>query len=257
VGKLKKKYTTDVTDIYGNSKPPLLYTVYLYDTSLICPRRSGSSDMVAFEVEDACIAVSYIEESFQMPTECTVFVADPQAQKMEKEHSRNGLSNAMSSMSLSDYEDAESDISETGSDGPISSHSSNLKRRLKINLDSFRVFTALSKDKGTKDIIESSLFRYFNEVIGRAEDGKPVYHQLEKANGYFGGKETHDFDSVVQSWEEITTKTLNLEVLADWAPHMRLLIADHNGPDFMLDARLSRLTTCRRCLSCFHSRRNR
>jgi hypothetical protein len=241
VGKLKKKYTTDVTDIYGNSKPPLLYTVYLYDTSLICPRRSGSSDMVAFEVEDACIAVSYIEESFQMPTECTVFVADPQAQKMEKEHSRNGLSNAMSSMSLSDYEDAESDISETGSDGPISSHSSNLKRRLKINLDSFRVFTALSKDKGTKDIIESSLFRYFNEVIGRAEDGKPVYHQLEKANGYFGGKETHDFDSVVQSWEEITTKTLNLEVLADWAPHMRLLIADHNGPDFMLDARLSQL----------------
>ncbi|KAL3921405.1 MAG: hypothetical protein SGILL_002764, partial [Bacillariaceae sp.] len=241
VGKLKKMYSKDVRDRHGNSKPPLLYTVYLYDTSLVCPRRSGSSDMVAFEVEDACIAVSYIPETFQMPTESTVFVADPQPSNMEKVPSRGSLSKAMSSMSLSDYEDAESEISEKDNGDPVSSHSSDLKRRLKINLDSFRVFTALSEDKETKDVIESSLFRYFNEVDGRADDGKPVYRHVEKAHGTLGGEESLDFDSVVQYWEEITTQPLSLEVLADWAPHMRLLIADHNGPNFELDARLSQL----------------
>jgi hypothetical protein len=238
IGRLKKKYSNDIRDIHGNSKPPLLYTVYLYDTSVLCPRNSSSSDMVAFEVEDACIAVSYIPETFKMPSELSPFEASPQGPTMDKVPSKSSLSRAVSSMSLSDYEDAESDFSE---DGPISSHSSDLKRRLKINLDQVRIFTALSEGRKTRDTIESSLFRYFHTINGKAENGKLVYKKLSKADNAFDGDAVLDFGHIEQSWEEIASDSLSVEVLADWAPHMRLLIADHNGPNFSLDARLSQL----------------
>ncbi|KAG7355258.1 vacuolar-sorting-associated protein 13 C-terminal domain containing protein [Nitzschia inconspicua] len=236
LGRLKKKYSTDVKDIHGNSKPPLLYAVYLYDTSVLCPRSSCSSDMVSFEVEDACIAVSYIPETFEMPSESTPFEESPHRTRMNRVASKGSLSRAVSSVSLSDYEDAESDFCDDGLSGPVSSFTSDLKRRLKINLDQVRIFTALSAEKSIQDTIESSLFRYFYSINGKAENGKTVYQKNDKM-----ANDAIEFDNVDQCWEEIGNGALSVEVLADWAPHMRLLVADHHGPDFSLNARLSQL----------------
>jgi hypothetical protein len=86
VGKLKKKYETKVTDLHGNGKMPLLYSCFIYDSSILCPRNSTSSDMLAFEIEDACFAVSYIPETFAMPTETSPFDANP----MKRNQNENG-----------------------------------------------------------------------------------------------------------------------------------------------------------------------
>jgi hypothetical protein len=46
----------------------------------------------------------------------------------------------------------------------------------------------------------------------------------------------------IHSWEEISTEALRLEILADYAPHSRLLISSRDGSmPFFLNARLSQL----------------
>ena len=89
VGRLKKKYETKVTDVHGNERNPLLYSCFIYDSSILCPRNSTSSDILAFEIEDACFAVSYIPETFAMPTETSPFDANP----MKRNQNENGVPN--------------------------------------------------------------------------------------------------------------------------------------------------------------------
>jgi hypothetical protein len=106
VGRLEKMFSNDSRDIYGNSEPPLLYTVYVYDTSALCSRHCSSSDMVALEVDDACISVSYIPESFRMTSESSSFVENPQDRNMETIPPKSTLARCVTSLSLSDHEDA-------------------------------------------------------------------------------------------------------------------------------------------------------
>lgn len=50
------------------------------------------------------------------------------------------------------------------------------------------------------------------------------------------------FEDCIQLWEEISTDILSLEVLADSAPHSRLLISSRDcSMPFSLNARLSQL----------------
>ena len=141
VGWLKKRYSKDVRDRFGNSKPPLLYTVIIFESS----RNSSSSDMVAFEVETASIAVSYIQESFAMPTESTPFVASPGPEYELPQSDRCNLGSCdayrrNSHLSISDSHDCIDDSSTEDSQDPISSHdSSKLKRRLTILLKHIRL----------------------------------------------------------------------------------------------------------------------
>jgi len=242
VGKLKKKYEKNIVDIHGNIKPPLLYSVYIHDTSMICPRNSASNDMVAFEVEEACIEVSYIPKSFAMPTKSSPFCANPTNENQDECSDDNDFTSRSNSFgSLSDYVDCESFMS-TEKVGPISSHTSDLKRRLTISLDRIRAFTAIAGDKTTQENINSSLFRFFYTIDGRAEDSKAVYKEEPSRRKYLNEERRLDFEQCIQSWEEISTNPFSLEILFDSAPHTRLLISckDCSSP-LSLDARLSQL----------------
>jgi hypothetical protein len=243
VGKLKKKHSTDQRDIYGNQKPPLLYSVNFMDCSVVLPRSSSSSDMVAFEVGKVSIAVSYIPETFAMPTESTPF--EPSPSSTEETASRDDIQSRQSFMS--DSEDYENVLSADGAsdiekDGPVSSFTRNLKRRLTIKLEKMRVFTAMAPNAQSRTAVESPLFRFFHELDGRAEAGKLVYRKTKSSVRQPSTDSEWNVDDVLleQVWQEMSTNLLNLEVLADWAPHMRLLIGDWEGPlPFSLNARLS------------------
>lgn len=242
VGKLRKKYESNVEDIHGNGKPPLLYSVYIYDSSIICPRNSNSTDMVAFEVDDACIAVSYVPETFAMPTESSPYWENP-PQKSQQSHtsSSGAVSRSGSFISLSDYEDCESFLSHEAS-GPVSSHRNDLIRRLKISLDRIQVFTALAEDNTTQDFLSSSLFRLIHTIDGRAEDLKEVYKKESNMERNLRSENIFQFKSCIQSWEEISTNPFSLEILFDSAPHTRLLVSCNDGSNpLSLDARLSQL----------------
>ncbi len=241
VGKLRKKYETNVVDIHGNGKPPLLYSVYLYDTSIICPRNSNSTDMVAFEVDDACIAVSYVPETFAMPTKTSPYWENPPTKNEINRDSNKAPSSSNSFISLSDYEDCESFLSHEAT-SPISSHNHDLKRRFKVSLDRVQVFTALAGDQKTRDFLDSPLFRFIHTIDGRAEDSKEVYKKEANMEQSLKSENMFEFKNRIQSWEEISTNPFSLEVLFDAAPHTRLLVSCNDGlHPLSLDARLSQL----------------
>ena len=77
-----------------------------------------------------------------------------------------------------------------------------------------------------------------HKINGRAEDSKSVY---KKENNLDENSGMEKIDCI-QSWEEISTDALCLEILADSAPHSRLLISSPDGSmPFLLNARLSQL----------------
>ena len=77
-----------------------------------------------------------------------------------------------------------------------------------------------------------------HKINGRAEDSKSVY---KKENNLDENSGMEKIDCI-QSWEEISTDALCLEILADSAPHSRLLISSRDGSmPLLLNARLSQL----------------
>lgn len=245
LGRLKKKYSTDVRDLHGNPKPPLLWSVSVHNTSVICPRSSTSSDMAAFEVQVASIAVSYIAESFKMPTESSSFDSTPIGNaRRSNQFADYGRRNSFLSTASDYYECIDEPPSETDVDleAPISAFSKDLKKRITIYLDKVRVFTVVAPNKSTRDAVESAIFRFFHVIDGHAGDGKFVYARkpvmdLQPSVSPDALKAVERFQ---QRWEEISTTLLDVEVFADYAPHMRLFIGSRHKP-FTLDARMSQL----------------
>jgi hypothetical protein len=241
LGRLKAKYSEYDFDYNGNSKPPLIYTVKVYDSSIICPRSSACSDMVSFELADGTVGVSYVPETFAMPTESAVFNANPQGKADISDASSNGFTDKAfrreSSASMAYFDCADESLGKNES-VPISSFSKDVIRRLTINLDQVRAFTAIAESKTESDQIENPLFRFVHEVNGRAGHRIAVYKRRDSiSEDMFKEVELSE-----QHWEEITTNPLDVEVLVDYAPHMRLLISNREGPSpFSLDARLSQL----------------
>lgn len=244
-GRLRKKYSKDIRDVYGNPRPPLLYTVRVYDTSVICPRSSTSSDMAAFEVQKATIAVSYIPESFKMPTASSSFDPSPPGTiPLASQFSERGRRSSFLS-TASEYHECIEDPSSDGEDDPdhqVSAFSKELKRRLAINLDQVRIFTVIAPNKSTRDAVESPLFRFFHVVNGRAADEKPVYVRKQNIDRQpsVSAEALREVEKFEQRWEEISTRLLDVEVFFDSAPYTRLFIGSRHGP-FTLDARLSQL----------------
>eukprot|EP00980_Cylindrotheca_fusiformis_P021401 scaffold8259_cov143-Cylindrotheca_fusiformis.AAC.19 len=241
LGRLKAKYSDDVIDSNGNPKPPLIYMVKVNDSSIICPRSTACSDMVSFEVAAASIGVSYISESFEMPSESSGFKANPESdntiEALFHEHSDRGFQQRDSSGSMTFFDCADESIGEKESI-PLSSFSKNLIRRLTIELNQVRAFTAIAESKSEIEKIENPLFRFVHEIDGRAAERKPVYRRKDS----IGGDMFTEVEMSEQQWSEITTNPFCLQIIVDYAPHMRLLISSGEGPiPFSLDARLSQL----------------
>ena len=245
IGRLKKKYSKDVRDRFGNQKPPLLWSVRIRDTSIICPRSSTDSDMVAFEVEKAFISVSYIPMSFEMPSEASPFCPAPEGRSpTSRRFSDTASQNSFLSTTSEFHECVEEfeDKSDVSSREPVSAFHKDLKKRISIYLNGVRVFTVVAPDSRTRDAVESPMFRFFYAINGRAADGKTVYHPEKKPDHHAQVEHEvlQELGSFEQNWEEISTQSLNVEVFADYAPHMRLFIGSREKP-FTLDARMSQL----------------
>eukprot|EP00934_Nitzschia_sp_Nitz4_P002078 Nitzschia sp. Nitz4//scaffold140_size61219//29533//49080//NITZ4_006440-RA/size61219-augustus-gene-0.64-mRNA-1//-1//CDS//3329536227//2078//frame0 len=243
VGRLKKKYSKDNFDKYGNSKPPLLWMVNVFNSSIICPRCSTSSDMVAFEVEKAMIAISYVPQTFEMPTATTDFYRNPMGSATAEESTRfdrTAKRRFSSSSTTSEYHECV-EVDGDSSLEFISAYSSkDLTKRMTITLDKVNAFTVIAEDDITRDLVESPLFRFTHQVDGRASDGKLVYAKKANLDRLTAEAREAALDDSDQRWEQINTSLLFAEVLVDYAPHMRLFIGSRHSP-FTLDARLSQL----------------
>ncbi|CAJ1965882.1 unnamed protein product [Cylindrotheca closterium] len=225
LGRLKAKILEDRDEDETNQKRPLSVLVKVNDTSIICPRSSACSDMVAFEVSKGAVELSSVEETFLMPTAVSSFDANPRNGYPTHAQGGNNTSN--------DFDEPWHHVNEPGD----RSHANSI-RRTSINLNGVRAFTAIAESNEERERVEDPLFRYVHEVDERAEAGKLVYRRKDSIDG-----DTFlEAELCEQRWEQISTNPLNVEVLADYAPHLRLLISNRDSPlPFALDARLSQL----------------
>ena len=211
------KLTTDESEKQASSSEVV---VNLRECSLLIPRSSLSSEMVAFEIDEARISFDEPASSFQMPSdESFLDLTSSQNESTKEEISQNTL-----------------DISRTI-----------------VEMNKFRVFTSMVESNDHRnpddyDVRETLAFNCFFEIDGRAEPNKKVYHQIAQPQNYEIEREKAD-----RRWREVTNEALSLKVFADYAPHLRILVTDDVGDaksGFGLDVTLSQFCLL---MSCYYS----
>lgn len=183
----------------SKSKKSMVVEIYFLDTSVIVPKSSGSSEMVAFEVDRAKISFDKPAESFDMPS---------------KEH-------PIRLSPSSSVENQEGKVNNGVGSGVNASKPVN---RTVIDLLKFHVFVSLGEpgqQVASDGARESLAFNCFFEVDGRALEGKKVYRQIAPPQNY-----EIETEKAERCWREITTTTASLKVIVDYAPHLRILICD-------------------------------
>ena len=209
VGKLKhasKKAQEESGEELDNT-PPLVYNIFILDSSLILPRNTCSHDLAAIEIQKGLIFNSRHPSTFSMPTENEGFKA---------------------------WRD---DVVENES---LGSAASKLISRMNFHLHEMRLFTSLGEERTTHDREDSPIFQYFYDINGRAQDGARVYRRHSGVSEGLPQEHEQSFNALGnRRWREITTDLFSLDVLVDYAPNLRVLITEPLDPgDFLIAPRL-------------------
>jgi hypothetical protein len=217
---LKKLRSTDSNGSSHNG-PTLRYRISLFDSSIILPRCTSSSDMVALELKEAHIFSSRPAESFAMPTESTPLEVFERYQKFRPESTTD-----------SDFQDCLESLNDSTDHSESEGCTPGIRRTV-VQLKGFRLYTSLSDNGSARfDGVESPSFRFFYSIDGRAFSGKNVYRRHVAVNHWSSEEEEDEEESMINEekasrcWREISTDLLSLEIFVDYAPHLRLLVRD-------------------------------
>ena len=189
-------------------------------SSIILPRDSESIDLVGVEVERLSISIERVIESWT--TDGYSFTAQSNSGEVP-----SATYQQLPSNEFFDCVD-ENQLAEAGNEEGIARYS--------IVLESGRIFTALNRLRHSSDKVDlpqwQAEMKYNN---GRIEQGKSPY--LFRAD-------SSEADSSDMLWEEVTQLPLELSILADFAPTLRLFIGDTpnaSARGVHLDMRMSQL----------------
>jgi hypothetical protein len=221
LGLLLKNLRNADSNSSSSDRPALRYRISLFDSSIILPRCTSSSDMVALELNEAHIFSSTPAESFVMPTESTPLEVFERYQKFRPESTTDF-----------DFQDCLESLNDSTDHSECESDKSGVRRTV-IQLKGFRLYTSLSDTGSSRfDGIESPSFRFFYSIDGRASSGKTVYRRHVAVNHWSSEEEEDEEESMINEekalrcWQEISTDLLSLEIFVDYAPHFRLLVRD-------------------------------
>ena len=178
------------------------FACQMHDTSLLFPRLSSSSDMLAFECNEIIIRSYLASSSFQMPSESHTLRRSESASPTPASHGT-----------------AENVGPNYSKNPPVP--------RVELGCRGLELFTALSEKDQRDGLARNAAFRFLYAVDGRAHPNKPVFARRESQPTDGSGERglPHDERSI-RLWKMISTEPVDLDVLFDKAPHMRILIAD-------------------------------
>lgn len=174
----------------------------MIDTSFLVPRNSTSSDVVAFETNVINISTSNLASSFKMPSETE------DLQRCE----------------ASNQEAAPTDDTADIGKAQIT--------RVCIELRGLEIFTALGVTDENYSGAKNAAFAFNYLFDGRAEENKPVFCPRQFSNVISDGKgfaSTSEDDRLSRCWRAATANPVDLDILFDKAPHVRLLITEPDG----------------------------
>jgi hypothetical protein len=203
-------HRTDVYDKNGNPPHPMKVFVTFHDSQIVFPRNSTSKDMLALRVHRLEIVKTYTEETwsseddiikspFDKPDCSVVYEVDEFFDCVEEE-----------SGSLDDEPE-------------LSTFHAGLFLRWKVNMVGLRMFTGLDT---VYDRTKSKILPLFR-VLRAAESGGSVFESWIDIPDGDAGLSPMVLDSILKlRWKEVTTKPARLYIVADYAPHLRILVRD-------------------------------
>ena len=240
VGLLLSKYKSKAqTDRDGNPPRPFLYEIALKNASVLLPRSSVCVDMVAIEVEKLVVANSFHRKSFEMPSASSPLRknATEVSGNFPEQYNSHGISGSVDA-EFFDCEDIQLELPII--DAPIPSLKTDIPR-ISITIKKARLFTSLNKTKSELITSNGTLLRHFYRINGRASNYERVYTR----RSFSSNLDTSLLNDIIdRCWEEISINPVDIEILIDYAPHLRVLISDRlddsqSGSSVSLDLRMS------------------
>lgn len=229
VEKFLTKFRTDHgVDVNGNPPPPTRYHISLSGSSLVFPVSSESKDLLAVEANKIYVSNFHVSESWDLNEEdlnCNPDCLRPVYNLRNPANMEGGVRSERNATEDSFYDCMESCLTDTLlnssqkkdlepdiSMNRISAHDINWFERIKIEMNSTQVFTALIGSDFLADM-PSEVQNSLSLGPERAKSGKPVYRN----------------ESLRQQplWTEVTSCPADLELLVDFVPQLRILIRDH------------------------------
>ncbi|KAL7570167.1 hypothetical protein ACA910_020005 [Epithemia clementina (nom. ined.)] len=213
--------------------------IVFIECSVLVPRSSLSSDMVAFEVAFAKLSFDQLSSSFQMATGDRPLEITP-SQKRTGGTSTSSDSDERSKHEKDSVQQNSFKVNKANTD----------VSRTNIVLHRFRVYSSMTETKAQGDSVrfgvrESLAFNCFFEIDGRAEENKKVYRQVSPTQNYEVEK-----GKAERCWREISRGDATLNIVVDYAPHLRILITDDfegSKTPFELDVTLSQFCLLMSC----------
>ena len=201
------------------------WKISLLDSSVLVPRSSSSSDMVAFESQAVTVDFDSMLASFSMPTKSSRF-------HRGKPVFEDG--------GTSEFVDCQSFFpgSETGTNCNREHIS-----RMTFGLASVGIFASLPEMPDGEPSPDNRSFNYFYEIDGRADDDKAVYCPkgvvpITPSSDKFSRENSV---KLRRCWRRISEEA-TIDVIVDYAPHCRVLITNPQNGSFgelSLDVRLT------------------
>lgn len=190
------------------SASDVVYRLVLENSSLVVPRASRSCDVVAVEIDTFSVENSREHASFSMPTARSTLKTNNTT--LDEDMSDTCLSQTL--------------VDRPGQMRPLL-HA--LVSRLRVGIRNARVFTSLSESDQAVSSSEHPSFSFFYSMDGAARADKPVY---VSSNSMEDGIVADDVAKrmklqATRCWREVTNAPLSIDILADYAPHLRLLFA--------------------------------
>lgn len=185
-----------------SSLPSLLFRIELRKSSLLLPRSSTSSDMIAIESESIVIIMSDTKSSFSMPDGLIELQLEPL---------------------------------EAGGE-------SSRVLRTKIELREARMFSSLSEVRNVDSADHPSFHYFYKRGGRAAPDKNVYVNRSVPENSTLPQQIIEEnLFKAQRTWREISVEPISLDVLVDQAPHLRILLTnpgDELGA-FLLNIRVS------------------
>eukprot|EP00804_Cyclotella_cryptica_P020229 CCRYP_010930-RC/>CCRYP_010930-RC protein AED:0.04 eAED:0.04 QI:95/1/1/1/0.91/0.91/24/65/5640 len=201
-------------------------TIRISNSSIVLPRDTKSVDIVGIEVKE--ISISTLRVSSSWSIDSYTFRDDSSTSLERRAHE---VESTRSSSSEVFFDCVDEQISTT-----LSALYLPRIPRISVQIEGARVFTALNNQHHSPYNVNLCVWNRVVFCTGRAEKNKRAF----AAKGNVG----HALDREIQSrvWEEITLEPLSLDIKADFAPTLRLMIEDNCFPGRLsLDMRMSQL----------------
>ncbi|KAL7555284.1 hypothetical protein ACHAWF_018921 [Thalassiosira exigua] len=189
--------------------PPSDLTVVIKNSSIVLPRESKSVDMVAVEVEEISISREQATRSWSLEGHSF------------SDNASNGEKVAASWSSEMFFDCNDEDQFVASRQQTTKQGYAQRIPRFTVVLKHAHVFTALNRQQFSSDKIPLPELHANAQDTGRAEHNKPPFQMT----GRLSNKRTEE-DVKTRVWEQVTVDPLNLSIVVDYAPMLRLLIED-------------------------------